>query len=366
MADNKLILIVDSPQTDDDKKTAAFPRRRSRRLGRRRLSSKAYLRVFDMGQFANGADSDIHEWIRAYTTPYTVFRLGGDRPIRLVATVEDETLIQRTATWNTDFLSIDNDDWPGTFKDITTDIDDYEIEVTGFDQLDPAKGLWSSTGATDIGVLGTPGVVELRDKWFFSYPVGGVGTRSVKYTMMPSYGATGVTFTFDKTCDLFLVPVAFWGYGDSVYGAGPSTYNFEYDFVQRPLSRQLLGDPGLENFWNNKDNHAGIDSTGRAFLRSYFIDDPEGEIWKVREDGGANPQPIDGDNPVFLPGSSFPEAGDGLGTPTIQVEGVGLFAGKLVGAIRKHLSPGIYEWYYMWASTFWQIPSTAYLEDFEI
>lgn len=333
-----------------------------RPLARRRPGGP-FLKVFDIGQLANGSDSNLHEWIRSHSAPYEVFQVGAT--ISLVSTVESNTLATRTADWNTDFLSIDIDDWPSTFKDVTADLYDYEVSVAGFDRY-ASNGLSSSTGVTVIEIEAVVGTDAQRDKWFFSFPTGGSGTRSVKYTATPSYAASSVSFTFDKNCDLFLVPVAFWGFGSSYTPLPYPIYNYEYYFVQRPLSRANLGDAGFENYWDNKASHGSIDATGRAFLRDYFINDPEGEIWRVRADDAGPTQPIDGDNPVFLPGSDFPEAGEGLGTPMIQVEGVGLFAGKLVGAIRKHLGGGTYEWYYMWASTFWQIPDAANLEDFEI
>lgn len=365
----KLDTIVSIKPEPDDKgrrKGIVRPRIEDEPWRRRSRVDVPHLKVFDVGQLVGGADSGLHEWIRDYSTPYTVFNLGGGQ-VRLVATVEPDTLAQQTLNWNTEYLSIDYNDWPDTFQEVTADLSDYEVQVTGFDQYNPARGLWSSTDANSIAVIGTAPHYNFRDKWFYSFPFGGVSSRSVKYTNTPSYGAASVSFTFDKDCDLFLVPVAFGGWGLSFYSPGGfTTYCFEYPIVQRPLSRSKLNDAGLENYWDNKDDHGSIDASGRSFLREYFINDAEGVVWRCRSDGGPNPQPIDADSPVFLPGTAFPEAGEGLGTPTINIEGRGLFAGKLAGAIRKHLGSGIYEWYFIWSSNFWQIPDSANLIEFEI
>ena len=49
---NKLTLIINTEQKADDKKTAAFPRRRPRKLGRRRLQEG--IRIFDLGYRLDG------------------------------------------------------------------------------------------------------------------------------------------------------------------------------------------------------------------------------------------------------------------------------------------------------------------------
>lgn len=82
---NKLTLIVDAPVSGDDLKTAAFPRRRSRRLGRRRGGS--FIEFYDLAQVSgDGVTFTDHPLLKvpSYSTSFS----GSTVNSKLVITME--------------------------------------------------------------------------------------------------------------------------------------------------------------------------------------------------------------------------------------------------------------------------------------
>lgn len=338
------------------------PSDRSRLLARRRQNR--FLNVYDLGQYANGTDTNLHTWNRQIVLPYTVLYTGAGRTLRISATFDPpgvDNLANRTATWNDDYLALDVESWPDTFKDITEDLDDYDISIDGFNRYVSGKGLVSDTNIETIAVVPGTDTSLLRDQWFYK-------TRNHYFTSDPEPGADEVEFTFDKTCDLFLVPVVYYGttYAARYTGAPISTtlYAYQSFIVQKQLPREsALGNADWNTFWPNRTDEAGRSAGERALLRSMFIDDPDAEAWRMRaEPGETGSLPIDADNPLFTP---FPTQAAFSWTiaPLFEsLENVGPPAQRLVAVIRKRPD----EWFYMWTDDFWQIPDSVHSFDLEI
>lgn len=353
---HKIEIIINDQKAAEGKKTAVFPRRRPYKLGRRRLSRKVYVNVFDMQRYANGSDVDLYSFKPEPDTPYFVF-YNGSITLGNVITLAmvDTSTAAYMATWNDSWLSVPEADLADTFLNITEDLDDYDIEISGFSNFQSGKGLYSTTNEQSLQVAAD---TNLRDQWFMAWPLSGGTPRDVYYTLLPDPDADIEPLVIDRDCDVFLTPTTLGGRGVSGYETGGTfpLYGHQYYFVQRPVSRSVtLNNADWDNLWANKTNHPGITEDAKDLLRSYKIDDPDGETYRLRADNSSGSQTIDADNPVQLPGTDFlltSEHSPWAWTPKFHSRAHELNQGHLVAIVRKHLSSG-YEYYYAWADNTW-------------
>jgi hypothetical protein len=357
-----LITIKGKRKADERRKGQVVPARFREEPDRRR-GQKKFLNVIDLGQYTDGTDTYLHTFQRTVTTPYEVretgFPVASTNP-RLNATFLPglDTAAVRNATWNADYLALDRDEWLSTFKNITADLDTYDIQIVGFDSYISGKGLVTSSEIAAIEVRPEVDTTENRDQWFYR-------TRDHFYTNEPDPASDPVSFTFDRSCDLFLVPVKYSSvvYACRVEAATSKRYSFEAFCRHKQAPRSvLLNNADWDDYWTNKTNVPSIGASARAMLRDVFItvDNAEIETWRRRRDPGPPFFPIDADSPVLVP--SFPAQGDFADwnrTPRIErFEGQTLLDHTLVGVIRKRgLVP---EWLYIWTDGVWVLPDAAW------
>lgn len=255
---NKLTLILNTEDQADDKKTAAFPRRRPRRLGRRRLPGG--IRFFDLGYKL--VSEGVYQTI-AYQDPYRTDPLeSGALPFFLDSEVKDLDLTRVQALtdlvyevpigqWTQQYAQYD-----GVYTDSTPWIDDWlRINWRGTGQYDLLTGVMEAVFAN--GKFTPP--TEAVNNSFVLYWVNSVfghqvfeSNMDIKITNENDYAADAVTYVPSTSFDVFFMPMLCTIKGEMEYrvpdnpaiplGSGTSHY-YEMGYHYVVLPREINFDP---------------------------------------------------------------------------------------------------------------------------
>lgn len=204
---NKLTLIINSEQKADDKKTAAYPRRRPRRIGRRRGQPR--INFWDLGMVSTG--SAYHQWEMLDFQP-SIPASFATSTNAFVSTYHDELLDK--------IFEVDVENWRTHYKRIVPDMD-YQLSVWAL------NGSFSPIGTEEV--LGdsnpnfTSAGLKAQDVWFTAGNVPAIGAVTAPHpevftlTLLGESSLTHITteyditapaadFTPSKKMDVFMVP----------------------------------------------------------------------------------------------------------------------------------------------------------------
>lgn len=199
--DNKLTLIIDAPKSGDDLKTAAFPRRRSRKLGRRRLGG---IRFYDLGQILSGASYIDLPYVDADRSMPVTDSLGGSGstapfvPISISTSqytdLEDKVFEVPLNEWKQNYRLIDSD-YDGNPVGGTISVN---YRGTAYDLSDFANGVLKASGDTNNNFT----VSSSINSELFQ----GISTIFNKITSVRDYSASAVSFVPSPNMDVFWMP----------------------------------------------------------------------------------------------------------------------------------------------------------------
>lgn len=203
MAENKLTLIIDSEQQADDSKTAAFPRRRPRRLGRRRLSGG--IRFYDLGQILSGASYIDLPYVDADRSMPVTDSLGGSGstapfiPISISSShytdLEDLVFEVPLEEWKQNYRLIDSDYDNSPLGGATISVN---YRGTSYDLSDFPDGKLKASGDTNNAFIVS---CTLNQELFQ-----GIHTTFNKITSVRDYSASAVAFVPSPNMDVFWMP----------------------------------------------------------------------------------------------------------------------------------------------------------------
>jgi hypothetical protein len=370
---NKIeIIINDKASSQDQKKTAAFPRRRPFQLGRRRLQTrKKYLRVFDFARTAAGGDIPFLFGEDTVLEDPIFIPSGPSGSVEVTLNP-----VNHLSEWNSQLLSVDEEEWHETYRDITQTLgSEYDISIDGIGGFVAGKGLEIPEGIT--GLKGTTGATTELE-WIMKDETTGISTqpyfpfwldRTVtgaapyKITKLPSYSADEEILTIDKSIDVFLSPMIFgtsargrdFPLADSSYPYSPQTWYYA-GIGLMSVPRSTIGNSDWDAIWTA--SHTGFGALSqpiKEYAVSLFINNGSIPMWTLNATSTLHPAstPI---TDVTQSVAGFPLEASGVqnGFFVNSSLSAGYHEGMLMGAVRKHLGNDTYEWYYIWNSDFWQ------------
>jgi hypothetical protein len=311
------------------------------------VDDEIYIKLFDLSQLANGTDSLFYEaraeedWFLVATDPPGLTR----QPVSSLETTE----------FNDYIFTNDYEDFPTLFREITATYSDYDIALATLGAYVPGQGLPVPEGVTTVNITGS-------SPYFPAINIG--ATTSRKYTALPSYASPSVTFTLDKSCDIFLSPAIYLpgdgtlsmgsGYGRTFGVSGyPYLPATEYvpELYLRALSRQdTLSSADWANIWTNRAivDQVNITQSERDYFRGLLMDDIQ--MYEVELVTNNDYVETSGGSVTAVAGSGYPSRTSGSWRidPFLNLYNRGYNAGTLLAAIRKRIAESTFEWYFMW------------------
>lgn len=321
-----ITILADKKKRFGERKGPVRPSKKKDPLARRRIHGP-FLRVFDIARYADGTDVDYHYAVQPFPNNFFV-----DTP--------DTSTFSQNAEWNADLFDTPYETWPDVFREITEEIDAYNIVISGNFVYVENRGLRSSDGVTSIGFSSS-------DEYFPEW-------QETKYTATDEYSASPVIFTFDKDCDLFLAPMLHDRVGTAIedLGSNQRTTN-RFTLFKSPLSRvSTLSDATWASIWAQLFDTSGITPSEVAFYRTLLTTTYSPTIYRMTYTGISPPLPH---TYTSHSASTYPTAAGGswIQEPDLTFERAWRWSGHCVGAIRKHLGNDTFEWYFIWADTTW-------------
>lgn len=313
-------LIKILPDRDDDAKKrqdVVRPRRFSRYLARRTATRRVYLNVWDLARTADGATrSDLNS--------------------RITASGPASNIFEQDNGFNDALFAVDYLTWADVFYNITTVTDDYRATFGEFGEYVVGKGLKGDSAAPEL-------LVSAEDCYFNTWP--SPIEDNIRFTATTDPGDPDATFTFDRDCDLFLAPAMF-NRGGTAYQISTTPDQFNRLMpLKAPLTRSTIGSSDFDTVWTNRTTPGAGGIVSIPYYRGLFLADgsPDLILWDTAFPSGPG-TPEDA--------VDFPTSSDFLSwnlDPRIAFYPSSRFTDHCLGAIRKHLSGGSYEWYFIWA-----------------
>jgi hypothetical protein len=318
-----IVSIKPEPEDKGRRKGIVRPRIDDEPWRRRKIPDQyLYLRVWDLGQDAEGADrTDLDRH----------FTFTGNSPV-----------VTAFAAFNSLIFADNYENWDTIYKEITDSIEDYTIELGDFHTYVPGRGLRS-----DEPVPTVPEIHLFAQNKFFTTWLLPRSTK-IKITGNPTNPVStdpAVPFACDKDCDLFLVPGLHNRYGLAVYDPDQMVDADEVGYsiltIQAPLPRTLVGSAEFDEIWENRVNASAASVIDISFYRNLFLNDrnPQMLVEPPYTIFDPNGFPTYADHP--------PEQWDW--TPRLGFTPATKPGGHLLAAIRKHVSTTEAEWYFVWA-----------------
>lgn len=316
------------------KKWPVDPSERSKLLARRRRPHKV-LRIFDLGQYADGTDVDYIYFVQPF-------------PENFFAFMPDTATFSLNADWNDDLFAVDYETWPDVFKNISETAEtDYNISILGEFEYRSSVG-----GLVPMESGARPEVAVSSGEYFPVWEL-----AELKYTREPDFSSAGVSFTYDSDCDLFLAPMLHDRVGGSIEALGANHYTANaIPLFKSPLPRSAtLNNATWAGVWAARLDSSLLDATETAFYRNLLITDRNPTMYRM-----VNYTPSFPALPHTYgtaPATSLPTAAsapDWSVLPNLTFRPAARRNGHCIGAIRKRVL-GEDEWYFLWVSGTWSI-----------
>lgn len=352
---NKLIINILGKGKEDDKKTAAIPSRKLRKLGRRRIQRNRYLRIFDFGQYVGGATIPWHLTFTQLQEPPIYWAVDingqvfvfGDGPTGMTQTLLEFLLLNS------------EEDWKTLYQEVTEDIADYNLMIDGVGAFEPDKGLLIDK---DVETLYDVGGIE----WDFD-TLGGCeyftsaleNGSNLYYTLERDPDAEQVDLIVDKSIDVFLVPSLFATRGEAQdYGASLPPFPYlpqEWKTALTttlPVPRSTIGSTDWDTLMANRPAQVGTSQAALDLYRAVFINNGKTPVVTSSPTLAEWTGPPGFSVASYSFGySGFPSANGTDWHTTTNTSGGFSSSGPLVAAVRKRISASEDEWYYVWTNS---------------
>lgn len=344
----------------------------------RRLDMRKWLNVYDLHRTAEGVDlpfSAFYTLSLDEPSPPLYDSLvgmlfGGDGWINAYAAGPTEAAA--VAAWNSYVLPGSASELAATRRKITSELEaygitfdglgDYEITDKGIEipeNITQYKGGTSNANAIKWNMLRNPNFEAWLDRTLTTS-----SQLTTKITMVPNYFSASAFITVDKSIDVFLAPAVFWSRGysrDASWVEPPFPHTPQTWFYnmgsQRTINRSdSLGDASFAEFWSYVEQPP-LMSSAPAPVKDYYMNYFQRDSRSAYTlDTGHPPTPLPGGPSHWY--SVFSTAGGQVERmPThhndLGTIGMSTYAGQLKAIVRKHLAPGEYEYYYVWADEYW-------------
>jgi hypothetical protein len=216
-----IIISINEPPRPDDKRRKGIvrPQLRSKYFARR-LSSEIFLNYYDLGWNADGTDIDFN-------------MNGGINFFRLDAPEYYYNLEYAYGDYTTNlfnyFNGIGRDNWASQFMKIdSTILAEYYggVSFTGSANYVSGRGFRPPQVNIDLNLISINGLYT-----FFNSNT--IQPSNFKITSIADYSASAVSFTLDRSCDIFLLPrINFY--------EGMASFTVQADSLPRPIHHQFL------------------------------------------------------------------------------------------------------------------------------
>jgi hypothetical protein len=331
---NKIEIIIKDKPASESLKTAAFPRRRPQRLGRRRLGN-IYINYYDRGALADGSD------VGFSITPSVVslFRdLSSSAftslPYHLVQTVSSSIMavnfsgypprfnfdgIDFKSELNTHLFSTDPETWATTYRKIDDTLEpDYDSSFTGETEgyfsrgwkVHPDEKNGEITTASSLYFM-TSGTGATSPEWP-GYESLDIAT-SCKVTTEQDYNADAVDFVLDANSDVFLTPSIMFYVGCAFRdGTGLDEEVWVLNALYRPLPRATIGSSEWAEILAGGAFNTGMTTGTRNWWYNLAVSDPNARCLYVDFNTATNigGQEYDTADISSISPSSFPQNSD--------------------------------------------------------
>jgi hypothetical protein len=315
-------------------------------LARRRTTQTTHppVMVYDLGRLASGADAQ-----HVYRSTMADTSTGAINPVS-----------ELLPTWNADILA-SYTTWHTTYRNITANLDDYGIKLLNFDNYTPGDGVWSSTDEQNLQIFNTE--VWSQNQYFPTR--WNQLNRGYKITSTTTPTDPAATYTHDKPADLFVSPM--FMINDAFALSDENNPLRDAHLVLKQMSpiprNATLLDATWETVWTNRYSTGSLSAAEIAFWRGIMFDNYAPAMWESIQVNSSVPFayvlgdianfPTDGDHVL----------GDWITRPNATMSPGFYQTNHLVGAIRKHLTPSTFEWYFIWADEIWSTLQANHLED---
>lgn len=260
MAENRLTLIIKTPDSGDDKKTAAYPRRRPRRIGRRRAQPR--MNFWDLGMVKTGPE--YHEWEMLDFQP-SIPASFATSTNAFNSTYHDELLDK--------IFEVPVEDWKGHYKRIVPEMD-YRLNVWSYD-----FNAINNTGSVEVLSASNPdftnGGLKPDDAWFEGgfMPAVGVGEPHLPVFTLTLLGESVLThittenditapaadFTPSKQMEVYMVPALPQMRGRITYFDSGTQYTQQLNDFWHLYDRGIFL-TSSHDLYNHRSGHFGVEA----------------------------------------------------------------------------------------------------------